>query len=192
MSTESRAKKSLSSRSVTRIPLDSHHEWGRVELPNLADVHRRGWGRYRLTVFPPGTNDSERRTLALSQSWSGWGFAVALIGAVALADLRSFAPLLMLGVVYAAGLLITRTLARRLRGELRVVSAIVTCLAGETRLVGQPELFRRSLERLEQLDAEYRAGRLTPVQFEAGWSAVYGALDDRASRGSRAWGTLSL
>lgn len=189
---ESGPKKSSPSRSVARTPLHSHHAWGRVELPNLADVNRRGWGRYRLTVFPPGTNESERRLLALSQSWCGWGFAVALICAVVLADLRSLAALLGLGVVYLAGLVATRALTRRVRSELRVVSAIVTCLAGESRLVGQPELFRRSLERLEQLDAESRAGRLSPVQFEAGWSAVYSALDDRAARGNRVWGTLCL
>jgi hypothetical protein len=165
-----------------RIVLEGRSAWGTIEVPNLADITRRGWGRYRLTVYPPGTNAAERRRLGFYRAWAGWGALAALLAEIVFADLRSPRALVAIAVVYLAGAVAGNVRSRRLRAELRQVSVIVTCLAGDTRTIGEPQLLRRSLTRLEELDEASHAGRLGPVQFEAGWAEVYNSLDEPVRR----------
>jgi hypothetical protein len=161
---------------IVQRATEGDHPWGFVVVPNVLDL-RRGWARFRLVVFPPGTSVGERRALTLSRRWPVWGALVALAAEMLFGSLWS-APVVTLVVVglYLFGVAIGQAATRRLRRDVRSVVVAVTDLGGVQRSFGDAELYRASVAALDELDLRMREGELTPVGYEAGWAAVYTAL----------------
>jgi hypothetical protein len=156
---------------------EGKYRWGTVEAASPVDMGRRGWGRYRLVVFPPGTNSSERQALSFRRRWPLIG---AVIGLVAEAVLGSFLPagLVTIAVLlgYAGGIIVAFVVTRQFRGRLRTVTVVMTMVGGETRVYGQSSLLSSSLATLEELDRAMGAGELTEIEYELGWASVYDAI----------------
>lgn len=139
----------------------------------------------RLTVFPPGTNHAERRLLALYRDCPIVVAAVALFVVLAgAAGWGNSGPMLVVVATAAAFAAVMSYLTRRVRRGIRRVDVVVTYTAGRRSVYGEPVLYESARRELERLESDYRTGRLSGVEFEAGWSRVY---DQLATRGQQGW-----
>ncbi len=135
---------------------------------------RLGGRHYRLVVYPPGTDERERRLL---QTWRWWPYGGALLATTAfgvLSDPVGFPVALVLAATLFLGpfLVLRRTLTRP-RRDLVVVHAeyfygpsAATDLARCRRLVSLGSTL---------IDAEHALdrGELTPVGFQVIWGDVH-------------------
>jgi hypothetical protein len=159
--------------------------WGTLDV---TPVGRSMWRRVRLTVYPPGTTSAERRALHFAHSWPIAGAILALVVMVALGS--AWPPaLVVVGVaaLYLAGFWVGARLTRTLRMRIRSLSVVSVYVGGGLEEYGDASLLRETADRLRDIDARRRAGRLDPVSYEAEWSDIYAALPSspRESRPSR-------
>lgn len=140
----------------------------------------------RLTVFPPGTNQAERRLLALHRDCPIVVASAALLSVLAVAAGWGNLGLMLVVVATAAAFAaVVSYLTRRIRRGIRRVDVVVTYTAGRRSVYGEPVLYESARRELERLESDYRAGHLLGVQFEAGWSRVYDQLATRRQSGRR-------
>jgi hypothetical protein len=166
-------------REVLHTAIDGSHSWGVYESTTPLSMRRTGWGRFLLTVYPPGTNLAERRSITFYRRWPTWGGMILLLAAMISA---SFAPsastLIPFTLLYAAGILVGFVATRRLRSRTRRLTVAVNVLRGRTDVVGDAELLNASVASLLDLDLQLQLGVLTPVEHEAGWGRVYDAIGE--------------
>jgi hypothetical protein len=166
-------------REVLHTAIDGSHSWGVYESTTPLSMRRTGWGRFLLTVYPPGTNLAERRMITFSRRWPTWGGMILLLAAMLCASFApSAATLIPFTLVYAAGILVGFVATRRLRSRTRRLTVVVNVLPGRTEVIGNAELLNASAASLLDLDLQLRLGMLTPVEHEAGWGRVYDAIGD--------------
>ncbi|MFF1879438.1 DUF6611 family protein [Leifsonia sp. NPDC058230] len=150
------------------------HPWGTVDV---SPAGRGAWQRVRLTVYPPGTTAGERRALTFAHAWPILG---AVLAVLLLAPLGSAwpAPLVLVTmlVVYVAGFWVGARITRPIRGRLRSLTTATVYLSGEVQEFGNLRLLRETLAEFDRIDALRRRGELTPVQYEAEWSAIFDTL----------------
>jgi len=173
-------------KSALAIALEGHHPWGTLDVPNPIELGRRGWGRYRLRVYPPGTNTAERRALTFHRRWPVAGGIAALFAELIVGTLWApTATTVIIVAVYAAGIAAGVLGTRRLRHHVRSVSVVVTELEGERHRFGDIALYEASVRHLLELDRRMRAGEIVHVQHEAGWATVYNSLDSASMESPR-------
>lgn len=159
-----------------RTIVEGKRPWGAIDIPSA--ISRSGWDRYTLTVYPPGTNSSERRLLTFNRQWRVWGIPVVLIiGAVFGTAVLAGAAAIVIFAIYVAGIVVGLIATRKLRKRVRRLIVAAVIVGGGIQTYGSRALFESSVETLDSLDSRLRLGYLTPAQYEAGWSAVYEALD---------------
>jgi hypothetical protein len=158
-----------------RTIVEGKRPWGAIDIPSA--ISRSGWDRYTLTVYPPGTNSSERRLLTFNRQWRVWGIPVVLIiGAVFGTAVPAGAAAIAIFAIYLAGIAVGLIATRKLRKRVRRLTVAAVVVGGGIQTYGSRPLFERSVETLDSLDSRLRLGYLTPAQYEAGWSAVYDSL----------------
>ena len=160
------------------IALEGHHPWGTLDVPNPVDLGRRGWGTYRLRVYPPGTNAGERRALTFHRRWPVGAGISALFAELIIGTLWE-PTIVTVGIlaVYVAGLIFGLISTRRLRHAVRSITVVVTELSGERHRFGDTALYEASVRHLLELDRRMSAGEIVHVQHEAGWAVVYNSLE---------------
>jgi hypothetical protein len=161
----------------TEHRIDGLHRWGIVELPDAAQTVRSGVARYRLSLFPPGTNAEEVRPLIFLRRWRGYGLAGAIsLEIIAGAVWPGWTTALLIAGVYLAGLVPALRTTARLRAGTRRMNVAVMNVAddreGQQRLV----LLSRLVRALMALDTEFAAGGIDLVDYEARWGAMYDDL----------------
>ncbi len=148
------------------------HRWGSL----VGGPLRYGGRAYRLVVYPPGTDDRDRRLLSALQWWPKGGPPFAVVAFALLGDPAGFPVSVGLAVALFLGpLLWLRHTVRRQRRDLAVVDAEYLLDPGTPE-----ELVRcRRLVSLSStlLDAEraFDRGELTPVDFQRIWGDVHAA-----------------
>ena len=167
------------------IALEGHHPWGTLDVPNPVDLGRRGWGNYRLRVYPPGTNAAERRALTFHRRWPVAAGIAALFAELIVGTLWQ-PGVVTVGIVavYFAGLGYGLATTRRLRHRVRSITVVVTELSGERHRFGDTVLYEASVRHLLELDRRMSAGEIVHVQHEAGWAVVYNSLESAPLRNS--------
>lgn len=131
----------------------------------------------RLTVFPPGTNHAERRLLALHRDCPVVVASAALFAVLATAaGWAHLGPMLVVVAAAAVFAAVVSYLTRSVRRGIRRVDVVISYAAGRRSLYGEPVLYEAARRELERLESDYRAGHLSAVEFEAGWSRVYQQL----------------
>ncbi|MCU1420594.1 MAG: hypothetical protein JWN36_245 [Microbacteriaceae bacterium] len=148
------------------------NRWGYFEATALG---RGAWLRERLTLLPPGTSDSERRTLAFFRNWSVIGAVGALLVMIPLG--LALPPLVAFVAafgVYAAVIWQGARMTRRLRSALVRLVVITVPLSAGVRSYGNVASLRASIAALADLDS--RRAALTEPQYEAEWGAIYWEL----------------
>jgi hypothetical protein len=150
-----------------------HHRgptWGSLEVW----VERYGAVRYRLTVFPPGTDTVTRRWLRAWHAWCG----VALVGAVGLALaltilLPPAAAFAVTGCLYLAGWPVIRRGAGAARRQTRRAIGVDLGTYSSEHERDRCGRLLRAAAALDAADRALRAGALTSVGHEAVWGRVY-------------------
>jgi hypothetical protein len=173
-------------REVLHTAIDGGHLWGVYESTSPLSMRRSGWGRFLLTVYPPGTNLAERRAITFYRRWPTWGGMILLVAAMITAGLQpSITTMIPFVLVYVAGILIGFVITRRVRSRTRRVTVAVAVTRGRTDVIGDAELLNASVSALLDLDLQLQLGYLSPVEHEAGWSRVYDAIGDENLQGDR-------
>jgi hypothetical protein len=151
--------------------------WGSLDVTDVASARRSGMTRYRLEIFPPGTNSIERRQLRHFRAWRLWGAPIALIGEFLVGTVwPGWQGPLYLAVTYFAGLLLWLKLTQRLRKATRVVHVATILVGGRTHVEGNIELLESCATEFESLDRARAARSIDPVQYETAWAALYARL----------------
>jgi hypothetical protein len=135
---------------------------------------RFGMTRYRLTVYPPGITDDERRRLRVWRSWPVWGLLWWLGCQIVTSQFSGPWTALALATAstLAAGLV-----ARAGAGGARVHTLHAMVMAGHHDPVATAARARLEglADELQLADQQLRAGALNAVGHEAIWWRVYDA-----------------
>jgi len=148
------------------------HPWGVLEV----HAGRFGVVHYRLTVYPPGTNATERRDLILARDWPALGGAATLLTLIVLgARPSAFGVALAAIAVWAAGVVWTRSRTATTRRAIRALDGVRVADGVRDVSRGDFDLIVDCVTRLQALD---RSGTTSdPVTYEAGWTEVYRMVD---------------
>lgn len=135
---------------------------------------RVGGRQYQLVVFPPGTDDRERRLLRL---WRAWPVAGALLALAALVVLRRPvglpAALVVAPAVFLGPFLWLRRTLRRQRRDLVVVRADYLYGPGTPKDLARCKRVVALGSRLIDAERAFDDGELTPVDFQRIWGEVH-------------------
>ncbi|GAC67278.1 DUF6611 family protein [Gordonia soli] len=156
---------------VTRV-LDGSNRWGSLRVG-----YARRWVQHRLTVYPPGTSGPERRALRVWHSapaWTiiGWLVIVAMCGAAGLSTVVGAG---VATASIAAALLAAESASRTTRGAVRTARVWSGDFGTPDQQMDRDELVQLAT-RLARADDDLDAGRITPVEHENVWGAVYSEL----------------
>ena len=158
----------------TRL-LEGRYLWGDFRS---GPPGRTGWRNYRLTVYPPGTNAAERRSL---QFWYSWPLVGALLSIVTVVvaggEVR---PELLIPAVafgYLAGILVGGVLTRGIRGAVRRLYVAQFPENGRITTLGDVATLGRAVSALTELDERLSAGEVTMLEYENQWWSVYDSLE---------------
>jgi hypothetical protein len=132
-----------------------------------------GWGHYRLSVYPPGTNLSQRRALTFRRRWPWVGIVVGILVAIATTSDWGF---LLGAAVYAGGFLVAAWMTSQIRPQIRKLHVSVAVAGGAREVFGDAEQFTKASGALAELDRALEDQEITPVQYELGWAAVYESI----------------
>jgi uncharacterized protein DUF6611 len=159
--------------------LDGENRWGFVRI----QIDRFGVTRYRLTVYPPGISDVERRHL---RTWRGlpiWGAALWVVMEVVLESLIGTWPALVIatGTVVVLGV---RSLLRAGGRRHLVRTMTVVTMPGYTTAEMLAERDRLKVLAAMLIDGDERLNdeRMSPLEHEALWWKVYEQLSPTHSR----------
>jgi hypothetical protein len=163
---------------VTRRMSEGEYRWGRVDVTPPA----RGtlvW--YRVCVYPPGTNASERRALTAYRDWPVLGAIIALVTLIAFGRMLPPTPLVVgLLVGYVGIYYLTARRTAILRGRSRTVTATFVILDNVVETYGAAETLSRVKVTFAELDASFSSGELSPAHYELAWASVFAGLPETA------------
>jgi len=160
--------------------------WGSLEVSDPTSARRSGMTRYRLEIFPPGTNYAERRQLIRFRQWRLWGAFAALTGAFLVGSIGSgWQVPLYIAATYIAGLMLGLQMTQRLRKAIHTVSAATIRVGGSPYVEGDLNLLENCVNEFERLDRERAENRVDPVEYESVWTNLYARLETRRSGASQ-------
>jgi hypothetical protein len=174
--------RNVNKRGVVVRALEGRYRWGdfRVGTPG-----RTGWVTYRLSVYPPGTNAAERRTLQFWYSWPSIGALICLLAFAVLGD--RIAPLILVsaaGVVYVGGIVAGWALTRRVRPAVIRLNVAQFPDNGDIQTLGDLTTLSTAVHALRSMDERRWDGKLTELGYEREWWSVYELLDAHRSLGN--------
>jgi hypothetical protein len=160
--------------------LDGDRRWGSVDV----QPDRFGVTRYRLVVYPPGINDTERRWVRIWRGWPFWGVLVWIVCEIGFSEVTgpSLAFCASTAAFLASGA-VAAVMAGDARAQVRTMTAMV--------MVGVHDPLSRAIrDRLESLaailleaDDRLEQGLISPSQHELAWWRVYRTMaPDAAAR----------
>jgi hypothetical protein len=156
--------------------LDGNRPWGSVEVR----PDRFGVTRYRLTVYPPGVNQSERRRIRLARGWPLWGSAGWIVTEIWASQLCGPWIALVLSTTLAVGGgFVANAMAGAARRRVRTMRAAVMTGQCDPVSVTAVDTLQGLAIRLLQADDLLRDGRLSPVEHESIWWGVYDEMSDQ-------------
>jgi hypothetical protein len=155
--------------------LDGAHQWGSFD----AAVGRYGVRRYRLIIYPPGSNAADRR---LARLWRGWPLTGAVLGLLAIMLLGNMAasPDRVLGYPVAAyvgigALVFLRAGPARL--QVRSLSILLMPNRADARERCKYIEWQNLVRMLTRADQMLKTGAISPVEHEATWWEAYERLE---------------
>jgi hypothetical protein len=135
---------------------------------------RFGGRHYRLVVYPPGTDDRERRLLRTAQWWPGAGALLAVTAFGILGDLFGLPVAFALATaLYLGPLLALRHVVRRPRRDVSVVHAEYLWGPGTAADLARCRRVVSLSSTLTDAERALDRGALTPVDFQRIWGDVH-------------------
>lgn len=153
--------------------LDGKHVWGSVEI----GLPKQGFRWHRLTVYPPGITDVDRRRLRLARSWPTWGSVMFVASLVCLG--AALGP--WMGLVTSAALwlaagawVLIRT--NDLRAHVRTFGVILIDRHHDPRTAARFALMNTVFEALTHADLLLEQKKITVTHHELIWGIAYDRL----------------
>jgi hypothetical protein len=154
--------------------MDRGPVWGSIQI--LPD--RFGGVRYRLTVYPPGTDAATRRWLHIRAAWSHAGLVCAAGSAMILMPVLSPAlAAAVIGLGYLIGWLVVASHSASAARDTRRLLGVdwrQYSLPGEAE--GSARI-RRLTSTMIEADRSLHAGLLSPVAHEVIWENVFNEME---------------
>jgi hypothetical protein len=159
--------------SAWRRLLGGDHPWGSVDVR----PDRFGLTRYRLTVYPPGVTESERRRIRLARSWPMWAAPVWIICQIVAGQLTGPWEALAISTACYLGLgLAAVVMAGDQRGQVRTIGAAVLVGYDDPESAATVHKLKVLAARLIEADIRVQDGRLSPTEHELVWWSVYDSM----------------
>lgn len=140
--------------------------------------------RYRLVVYPPGIDESERRRVRVWRGWPMWGALVWIVAEIWLSDMTGPWPAAALSTATFLG---SGAAAAALAGNARRSVRTMTVMAMAGYYDPLSAAARNKLEELANslLEADDRLdhGQISAIDYELAWWRVY----DQMVPDSAAW-----
>lgn len=152
--------------------------WGSLEVSDPTSARRSGFTRYRLEIYPPGTNYAERRQLIRFRQWRLWGALAALTGEFMVGTIWSgWQGPLYIAAIYIAGLMLGLQITKRLRRAIHAINVATILVGGSSYVEGDLNLLESCVTEFERLDRERAENRVDPVEYESVWTNLYARLE---------------
>jgi hypothetical protein len=155
--------------------LDGDHRWGSYDVK----ISQYAVRRYRLIIYPPGTDTADRRLARLRRGWP-LGGAVLVLFAIMIGDAMS-SPYAVPAVAIAAYLgihVLLFLLAGPKRVHVKSMSLVFMPAIADEEERRQHEEWKILTDLLTRADDMLSAGAISPVEYEAIWWQAYDCLED--------------
>jgi hypothetical protein len=153
--------------------LDGDRPWGSVEI----QPDRFGLTRYRLTVYPPGISESDRRRIRLARWWPMWAAPVWIICQIVAGELTGPWEALAISTACYLGLgLAAVVMAGDQRRQVRTIGAAVLVGYDDPESAETVHKLKVLAARLIEADTRVQDGRLSPTEHELIWWGVYDSM----------------
>ena len=157
-------------RRAWRRLLSGDRSWGFVDIR----PDRFGVTRYRLVVYPPGIDESDRRRIRAARGWPLWGVVVWIGCEVFLGHHAGPWEALAISTAVYLGLgLVAVAMAGELRTQVRTIAASVMVGYPDSVSAAATDKVTRLAARLLEADECLRDGLLSPIEHEMIWWNVY-------------------
>ena len=163
--------------------VDGAWPWGLV----IVCPDRMGLTHYRLVIYPPGINETERRRLRVWRGWPMWGALLWIASYVMLTGLIEPRSALVVSTAAVVGPGVVAFMrAGDVRARVRVMRATV--------MFGYPDPLSQDARRkllaladtLIEADNRRQLGLLSPIEYEMTWWRVYDQINPDHSSPHRA------
>jgi hypothetical protein len=166
--------------------LDGQRDWGSVEVSPT----RYGVTKYRLVLYPPGIDPTERRLLRAWRAWPTWGALIWLAAQIVLGAFVTPGTAFVVSIVaYLGAGIMLYTRVAELRTQVRTLNVVrIAGYADQHADQHAEEAFvklKQLVTALCRADDERAVGRLSPTAHEAAWWQVYDELDTSDAHLSR-------
>jgi hypothetical protein len=160
--------------------LDGDRPWGSIDVR----PDRFGVTRYRLVVYPPGINASERRRVRLARGWPLWGALVWVICEVWLNQaLAPWAAVAISTAAYLGAGAVSVAMAGPSSSQVRTIGAMVMAGHRDPISVAARDRLEALAARLLEADELLTSGRISAIQHEMVWWQVYDQMAPSAAPG---------
>jgi hypothetical protein len=155
--------------------VDGLHVWGSIDV----SPSRYGVTRYRLVVFPPGTDTVERRLLRVWRAWPTWGALLWLTTQIVLdAILGAGAALAVSTIAYLGSGAILFGRVNVLRTRVRTLSVVRIAGYTDSHAAAMFAELKRLVAALRHADEQRDRGQLSPAAHEAVVWRVYDRMGE--------------
>lgn len=163
--------------------LSGDRSWGFVDIR----PDRFGVTRYRLVVYPPGIDESERRRIRAARGWPLWGVVVWIVCEVFLGQrVGPWEALAISTAVYLGLGLVAVAMAGQVRTQVRTITASVMVGYTDPFSAAAADKVKSLATRLLEADGCLREGRLSPTEHEMIWWGVYDEIGSGRSTSTAA------
>jgi hypothetical protein len=150
--------------------LDGKHVWGSVDI----GLPKQGFRWYRLTVFPPGITEADRRRVRLARGWPTWGAVMFVASLVCLsATLGPGIGLATSTTLWLGAGLLAFGRAGDVRAHVRTLSVALIDRHHDPRTAARFALLETVVDLLTQADLLLARGQISAAQHELIWGLAY-------------------
>jgi hypothetical protein len=147
---------------------------------------RMGVVHYRLVIYPPGINETERRRLRVWRGWPMWGALLWIASYVILTGLiQPRTALVILTAAFVGAGVVAFMRAGDVRARVREMRA--TVMSGYPDPLSQDARRKLLALAVTLIEADHRRqlGLLSPIEYEMTWWRVYDQMKPDHSRPGR-------
>jgi hypothetical protein len=150
--------------------LDGEFRWGSVEVR----PDRFGVTRYRLVVYPPGINQSQRRWVRVWRGSPLWGALLWIVLEIVLGQVLSPWPALAIAsMAYILSGAIALILAGDVRTQVRSMGVMVMAGRSDAATIDARNKLEAAAAMLLQADERLAQGQISPTEHELTWWRAY-------------------
>ena len=150
--------------------LDGECSWGSFDIR----PDRFGAIRYRLVVYPPGIDETQRRRVRVWRGWPLWGALLWIVSEIWLTNLMPpWWALAIATAAYFGSGAAALALAGDARTQVRTMGGMVVAGHREATSAAVCRRLQTLAEALTEADAQRQQGLISAIDHEMAWWRVY-------------------